>query len=265
MIIRPNLPQNGWPLLKELITAWGSYAKAHALIKKHQLWKWTLLPGIVYALLFMISMYFFGKSANAFIDWIWRFTRIDQWIESLESSLIGFVFTVAGLMLWCLLMLFYFSLFKYVWLIVGSPVFAYLSEKTAEIISGKTTPFSWSQLLQDFLRGIRLATRNALWQTVYTLSIILLSFIPIVGWATPVLALFIECYYYGFSMLDYSAERKKLTAPESVYFISNHKGLAIGNGMVFYAMHLLPVIGWILAPTYAVIAATISMEEATKN
>jgi CysZ protein len=29
--------------------------------------------------------------------------------------------------------------------------------------------------------------------------------------------------------------------------------------MVFYLMHWLPIIGWILAPTYAVIAATLSL------
>jgi CysZ protein len=37
--------------------------------------------------------------------------------------------------------------------------------------------------------------------------------------------------------------------------------LAIGNGMIFYLMHALPVIGWIFAPGYAVIAATLSMQE----
>ena len=108
-------------------------------------------------------------------------------------------------------------------------------------------------------RGIKLAVRNSLWQTVYVLSILLLSLIPLAGWLTPILALLVECYYYGFSMLDYSMERHKKTPAESIFFIGNHKGLAVGNGLVFYLMHLLPIIGWILAPAYAVVAATVSM------
>jgi CysZ protein len=60
-------------------------------------------------------------------------------------------------------------------------------------------------------------------------------------------------------MLDYSCERHKLTASESIEFIGKHKGLSIGNGMVFYLMHLLPFVGWALAPAYAVVAATISL------
>jgi CysZ protein len=35
--------------------------------------------------------------------------------------------------------------------------------------------------------------------------------------------------------------------------------LAIGNGLVFYAMHLLPFIGWVLAPAYAIVAATLAV------
>jgi CysZ protein len=69
----------------------------------------------------------------------------------------------------------------------------------------------------------------------------------------------VECYYYGFSMLDYSCERQKLSPSQSIAFIGRHKGLAIGNGMVFYLMHGIILVGWILAPSYAVVAATLSL------
>jgi CysZ protein len=121
------------------------------------------------------------------------------------------------------------------------------------------------QLWADMIRGIRLALRNTLWQTVYTLSILILSFIPVVGWATPILALFVECYYYGFSMLDYNCERKQMNVSKSIEYVGKHKGLAIGNGLVFYLMHGIIVIGWVLAPAYAVIAATISMHDLKKS
>ena len=166
---------------------------------------------------------------------------------------------MGSLLLWLILLLFYFSLFKYLFLIIGSPLFAYLSEKTEAIIEGNDIPFNFKQLLTDIIRGIKLSARNSLWQTVYTISILLLSLIPILGWLTPVLAILIECYYYGFSMLDYSMERHKKSPAESIYYVSSHKGLAIGNGLVFYLLHFLPIIGWVLAPAYAVVAATLSM------
>lgn len=252
-------------MLKEIVIAIQSYGKAHRFIQEHKLWKWIIIPGIIYALLFGVSMYFFGKTATGVIEYLTNAMGIREWIQKLQNSFLGFLFTVAGIILWMILMFFYFSLFKYIWLILGSPIFAYLSEKTESIIEGKDYPFNLKQLLKDAYRGVRLALRNTLWQTVYTVSILILSFIPLIGWATPILALFIECYYYGFSMLDYSFERNKLTMQQGIEFTSRHKGLAIGNGMVFYLMHGFLFIGWIFAPAYAVIAATISIIDQKKN
>ena len=149
--------------------------------------------------------------------------------------------------------------FKFIFLIIGSPLFTYLSEKTESILEEKEYPFNYIQLLKDTARGVKLALRNTVWQTVYMVFVLLLSFIPLIGWITPIIALFIECYYYGFSMMDYSCDRHKLSSSESVAFISNQKGLAIGNGLIFYLMHVVPIIGWVLAPAYAVVAATLSL------
>jgi CysZ protein len=209
--------------------------------------------------LFITGMYFFVKSSNGAVGYLNDIIGIDRWLQQQKSPFLSFVFMMGGIMVRLILLLFYFSLFKYLFLIIGSPVFAYLSEKTEAILEGRDYPFNFSQLLKDILRGVKLAVRNGLWQTVYTVSILIVSCIPVVGWVTPVISLLTECYYYGFSMLDYSCERHKLSPSQSIEFISKHKGLAMGNGMVFYLMHAFPVIGWILAPAYAVVAATLSL------
>jgi len=259
------LPIQIYALLKEIVIAIQSYYEAHRFIVKHKLWKWIIIPGIIYAILFVVSMYFFGRSATAVIEYLTHTTGLDGWLQKFRNGLLGFLFAFAGIILWLVLMLFYFSLFKYIWLIVGSPVFSYLSEKTQSIIEGKEFPFSFKQLLKDAARGARLSLRNMIRQTVYSISLLLLSLIPVAGWITPLIALFVECYYYGFSMMDYSCERQKLTASQSTAFITKHRGLAIGNGLVFYLMHVVILVGWLLAPAYAVIAATLSLYKVGKE
>ena len=249
-------------MLKEIITSVQAYFHAHRFIIKHRLWKWILIPGLIYAVLFLLGIYLFMKSSNSAIGYMLLKSGLKEWMERMESSWLSFLLIFGQLVLQLVLLLFYFSLFKYLFLIIGSSLFAYLSEKTESIIEGKDFPFSLKQLMKDILRGIRLALRNMLWQTVYTVSILVLSFVPLVGWVTPLLALLIECYYLGFSMLDYSCERNKLSTAQSILFIGRHKGLAIGNGIIFYMMHIVPFAGWILAPSYAVIAATISLYNA---
>ena len=252
-------------MLKEIVIAIQSYFKAHEFIREHRLWKWIIIPGIFYAILFGTSMFFFGRSATAVISYLTIDTGLQSWLDKLQSSWIGFLFAIAGVILWLILMLLYFSLFKYIWLIIGSPIFSFLSEKTASIIEGKNFEFNFTQYLHDVIRGVKMAVRNTLWQTVYVLSIMFLSLLPLIGWATPLLAIVIECYYYGFSMLDYSCERNKMSVGKSIDFIGHHKGLAIGNGIVFYLMHFVVGIGWIFAPAYAVIAATISMHQISQK
>lgn len=246
-------------MLKEIITAIQAYFQTHRFIIKHRLWKWIFIPGLIYALLFCVGIYFFWKSSNYAIDFMLLKTGVKDWIQKMQNGWLSWFIIFAQLMLHMVLMLFYFSLFKYLFLIIGSPLFAYLSEKTEAIMEGKDFPFSFTQLIKDIVRGIRIALRNMLWQTVYAVSIFILAFIPVIGWITPLIALMVECYYLGFSMLDYSCERHKLSTSQSIAFIGKHKGLAIGNGMIFYLMHLIPFLGWVLAPGYAVIAATISL------
>jgi CysZ protein len=246
-------------MLKEIITAIQAYGQTHRFIIKHRLWKWIFIPGLLYTLLFCAGIYFFWTSSTAAIEWMFIKTGVRNWMDKWNESWMRFLFIFGRIMLHLVFLMFYFSLFKYLFLILGSPLFAYLSEKTEAIIEGKDFPFSFTQLMKDIARGIRIAFRNMLWQTLYMVCIFIVAFIPLVGWVTPLISLVVECYYLGFSMLDYSCERHKLSTTQSIGFIGKHKGLAIGNGLVFYLMHLLPVVGWILAPSYAVIAATISL------
>ena len=246
-------------MLKEIVIAIQSYFKAHQFISRHRLWKWILIPGIAYMILFCIGMYFFWRSSDVAVSDLSAVIGIDRWLHRQQSAALSFIFVMGGIMLRLTLIFFYFSLFKYIFLVIGSPVFAYLSEKTESIIEGRDTPFNTSQMLKDMSRGIQLAFRNCFWQTVYTIFILILAFIPLAGWITPVISASVECYYYGFSMLDYSCERHKMSPADSIAFLSKRRGLAFGNGFVFYLMHFFPFIGWILAPSYAVVAATISL------
>jgi CysZ protein len=246
-------------LLKEIVIAIQAYRKAHLFIGKHRLWKWILIPGLVYMILFTIGLYVFWKSADTAVSDLSQFTGVDRWLHHQHSAAWSFILIMIGIMVRLIMMFFYFSLFKYLFLILGSPVFSYLSEKTESIMAGSEFVFNSKVFFHDMGRGIRLAFRNCFWQTVYTVFILLLSLIPLVGSIAPVISGLVECYFYGFSMLDYSCERHKLSPSASIGFISQRRGLAIGNGLVFYLMHFVPFVGWVLAPSYALVAATISL------
>ncbi|HQW43406.1 MAG: EI24 domain-containing protein [Chitinophagaceae bacterium] len=248
-------------MLKEIVIAVQSWGEAHRFIQTHRLFRWILIPGIIYTLLFIVGMFFFWDSSDTVISWVSSRLGVETWLQKERSEWLSFLFVMTGMMLRLILVLFYFSFFKYVILIIGSPVYAYLSEKTEAIIEGKEHVFNWTDLKKDCIRSIKMAIRNCGWQSVYLIALILLSLIPVIGWITPVIALLMECYYFGFSMLDYSFARANLTPAQSMTFTGRHKGLAIGNGLLFYIMHMVVI----LAPAYAIIAATLSVHNVKNN
>lgn len=244
-------------MLKEIVIAFQSWDKAHQFIQQHKLMKIILRPGIVYSILFILAMFIFWQSSNSVVSWISSQLQIENWLQKERNAWLSFMFLMTGMMLRILLVLLYFSFFKWIILLIGSPVFAYLSGKTEAIIENKDYQFNQQDIRKIFLRNLKLTMRNCGWQTIYLIALIVLSLLPVIGWITPVIALLMECYYFGFAMHDFSYARSGLSLSESMAFSNQHKGLSIGNGLLFYLMHLIIV----LAPAYAIIAATVTVHQ----
>lgn len=157
-----------------------------------------------------------------------------------------------------LVFIFTFSLFRILFQLLCAPLFVYLSRRTHHYADEGSDSFSLKGLWGDVRRIWIVVLRNVVWQTVYFLVLIIISLIPVVGWITPLAGLLAECYYFGFPMIDLACIRKGTPITPAANFISLHKGLAIGNGMVFYILVAIPLAGWIVAPVYAVVAATLT-------
>ncbi len=101
----------------------------------------------------MVGMYFFWTSSGAAVTYLSHSLGIDRWLHRQESGFLSFVFMMGEIMVRLIMVLFYFSLFKYLFLIIGSPLFAYLSEKTEAILSGRDFPFQLAAITERYGKG----------------------------------------------------------------------------------------------------------------
>ncbi len=240
----------------KLFRSVSAYPKAIAFLNRHRLWHYVLVPAVIYALIFLAlsaAVWEFAEAlSDQLIDWIGIRTLsgfLDEalsWLVKLLTRLLGF--------------LLYFKLFRYVVLLLASPALALLSEKTQEILTGQTKPFTFRQFFSDVARGLAISLTNLLLELSFTLPLYLLSFIPLASPFTVALIIAIESYFVGFAMLDYRNEFRQFSARQSRTWIRQHRGLAIGNGLLFNLLLLIPVAGVLLAPSLAVVAAGLSAE-----
>ena len=226
-----------------------TYLDAIRFIKTNQLWHYFIPPLILSGLI------------------LWGGYVLE---ENLRSYEFGDPKTMNELILEMVHMLFLNSLVlmaykarKYIVFIVLSPLLTQLSMLVETKLTGNKHPFDWAQFRKDIIRAVRIATGNFVIEyLIVALWFILALIIPYLSYATPVFMFCLGCYFYGFGMLDYVNERRRLNITESVKFVREHSGLAIGNGAVFSAMFIIPYdIGVIFAPVLAIIAATFAMHE----
>jgi CysZ protein len=148
---------------------------------------------------------------------------------------------------------------KYIVLVLLSPLLAYASERTEEVLTGRQYPFSWGQLLKDALRGALIAVRNGLMELGITVGIWFLTlFVPLLAPVSFILLFIVSSYFYGFSMFDYVFERRRLRIRESSRAVNDRLGLVLANGSLFQLGMMIPFFGIMFAPVMAAIGASLA-------
>lgn len=251
---------------KQINIGFSTYLRSFEFIFQHGLWIYFLYPVVLSVLLFFVGFELVGLMADHVIGYIKTASGLnnpDSWLMSVLGILISWV---ATLLFWTLSWFVNSWLSKYIVLILMSPVLAYISEKTEKILTGKDYPLDFVQLMRDMLRGILMALRNMFIEFGAIIFFFFIGWIPLVGWLVSLVALsLISWYFYGFSMLDYCCERRKMSVSQSVKYTREHKWLAISNGCLYSLLFLIPYIGVVIAPITGAVAASIAVFEADKQ
>jgi len=242
-------------MFRGIIDGFGSYFSVLGFISKHRLYSYFLISGIISLIIggaIVGVAYFFSDNLGALLFQLYPFESGSEYVlKILNAAAFGLVLILG------------FIVYKYLLLICISPFMAPLSAKVESIITGESTSskFSLRQTSYEIIRGIRLSIRNLIRELGVTFILILIGLIPIFTvFITPLLFL-VQSYYAGFANFDYYLERRA-NLKQSIMYVKQNRGLAIGNGAGFILLLLIPVLGLFLAPVMATVAATKSAIEA---
>ena len=189
-----------------------------------------------------------------------------------SNSAIEFLVSVMSVAAWVIIQAFTFIVLGvisgYVTLILLSPVYAWLSEKTESEITGIKEEFNLLKFVKDVLRAIMLVLRNGMVQLLITIGLLIVGFIPVLNFLVAPALFLVTAYFYGFSILDYSHERKNLSMGESIKATKKLRFASVTLGSVFFVCYMIPWIGPFLASFISfplVVAGTLLIMEGKKG
>jgi len=253
-----------------IVHGFGGFLRAFGFMLRHRMAWMFLVP----ALLWMVLAYVLFTLLEAPTVWFsaWLSERLGlvvdpslgsdaSWWDTAKAILNATRDALVWIALKVITLLILFTVNKYLVLMLLSPLLAYASERAEEIVTGRSFPFTWPQLFHDAIRGSLLALRNG---AVELFAVVLIGIIglvlPILLPVNALLLFFISAYFYGFSMVDYVLERRKLRVSDSVQVVHDHLGPVIGNGMAFSLLMKIPLLGTMLAPLLGAVGAVLALE-----
>lgn len=235
-------------MLKQVVKGIQAYFGAFGLISKLGLWKYFVVPmliSLLTAIAIGFSAYGFSDNVGYFISkiWIWDWGKTTF---STIGNILGAILIIAlGLIL-----------YKHIVMALSAPFMSPVSEKieahltNKELLNHRQTSFG-----QQLGRGIKINVRNLVMELLLTIPILLIGFIPLIGFISSFLLFLMQAYYAGFGNMDYTLERH-FSYNQSIAFVKKNRGTAIGNGIVFMLLLLVPVLGVILVLPLSVTAAS---------
>lgn len=235
---------------------------AHKFIIHNKFRRYLLISGLVFLIFFSLIIQGALYGVNAIQEPIsnWALPYLDQFLtfkkEEIEKGL--------SAVFWLIKKAIESNkdaIFSVIFMVIGTPFFSFISSKTEEIVSGTKYTFQLRTFLKEIKRGVVLSIRNSIKQVGLIIVISLIAMIPLVGIIAPLLTFIVQAYFNGLLMTDYTLERQGYSVKESQTYFKQHKPELFSIGLGFMFLLLIPVIGWFLAPTYALVAAYLNFEK----
>jgi CysZ protein len=234
-------------MFKNVIRGLLAYPEAVRMLGRQGWWKYALIPGLISLVFFsilLVSTWGLSDNIGRLLLLLYPFA---------QGAAAGVIATIVG---GALILAFGLLLFKNVVMLLVSPWMNSLSIKIERHLTGRDYVDDRSFAVA-FKRTMRLNLRILLREFVLVVLLLFVVWIPIVDFIVPIAIFLVQAYYAGYGNLDYFMDRR-YSIKESINFVNQNKGVALGNGIGFLLLLAIPVVGVFLAPTLGVAAATLS-------
>jgi len=229
-----------------------AYRRVPGTLLRHGLWPYQLLPAFISLLLtlgLLVGFYFAAGGVAGWFDglvdlrvaWLDRLVTIGMGALIFLALLAGFLFV-----------------HKHLVLIVLSPFLGKIAEETVKAVKGEEFARSDLGFVQSLARSTGVNLRYLLRELLANLLFLLCGLVPVAGSLVSAVGLFVtQSKYLGYGLMDFPLEHRGLDVRQSDAFVRARRGLSIGLGAGYLLLMLVPLVGWMFAPTFGTVAGTL--------
>ncbi|MFW2388651.1 MAG: EI24 domain-containing protein [Polyangiales bacterium] len=171
---------------------------------------------------------------------------VSGWVGGLLSALRWVIEVIAGILITLLGLVLVLILSS----VVAAPFNDALSEAVENILTGeKAPPFSFSHMLADVARTIRLELGKALLYLVIVGPMLLASFfIPGVGQVVSLVGFALTAVYLGIDYVDWPAARRDWSVRDRIAFTRRQLPAVAGFGAGVWVLLFIPLVNLLFMP-----------------
>jgi CysZ protein len=213
------------------------FFKGISLCKQKELRKFMYLPLLLNIVITSIGLYFAFSEAFSFSE---------ELIANYLPSWLSFIKWLVTLILWVLIFILVIYTFTTITLLIGSPFYSILSEKTEKFISNKQiVELSTKDLIKDIPHIIGLEILKFLYRIPILLISFICLFIPVFG---PIIIAMLSSWGCAMDYTSYGFENNRISLKLTRKALSSQKPLCFGFGLCVWACMLIPIINFFIVP-----------------
>lgn len=230
--------------------------EAAIFTRRKRLWEGFWRYGWVSRLLMLLAIIAGIKFFDLLFDW---FGQVDTSNAASVANSLGTFFTdVAAEELKFL----FSGGLKYAMLALMEILIFHISRRTFQILSGEDSDASFNAFVRAQVRMLKVTLRSYVLEmvivTLINVATGIMGFLEPLGW---IAILGVQAYYMGFTIIDNHFEQFGLTIKESLHQSRLYLGVVVALGLILQLFFIIPVLGTIVGPILATVAATMIMFE----
>ncbi len=242
--------------LSQLFSGLGMYFRVPKTLSKYRLWKFQALPALISLVLSVVLFIGFYFAADSFANWLDGLINIKiAWLDqaiNVTAAILSFVALVAG----------FFFVHKHIVLILLAPFLGTIAEETLRAVKGDK--FTTSPAMKDtIVRSVNINLRYVIRELFINLLFLIGGLlIPVIGSLISTVGMFTtQSRFLGYGLMDFPLENRGLSVKESDRFCKERSGMSMGLGAGYLFLMMIPLVGWMFAPTFGTVAGTLKAIE----